>query len=271
MSRRRKNKGVVVTIVSVVLVVLLVGAVAALSSGFQNMDVRSWVNGYEGVAKISSRGQVVNYVGVSDLQDADLKWTQEDKTTIKSPAKVVDDVLTSAALYTQDDEKVKIDGSVKVSATLSLAEKSAASDFVGFGFGPADSTASYEGAEWKFFGIQYDSVGKQIRFVMAQYGETFELSSEVSTWHDLEWYGIYNIEKVKLSFEYKYSEDEGYYEVNAYVNGKHCTPADTVAETDQTEEGGFISATLDEDPYVDHNLYATVMGTTATFKEIKIS
>ena len=270
---KKKNTAITVIIIAVALALVL-GVVGVLSSGFQNMDARDWVNGYKNNLKISTKVNAYNSdIGEDGMPagavDDSFVWTMEGKTTIVSPEEIETEFERSIVdLYNFDDEVYVGDDKFTLTSTISLVDNDTSYGQVGYIFDACPAEVSSQGYKAHAIFIEYDSEEECMRvsFGNVDYGKTYAQQSTV--WHDLSWYGIYNLNNVKFNFTYTITDDG--LEIDVTVGNKTVKPYGTdndtyfLANEDMSDDSSNL---LD---YSEAQLKAFVTGTQAKFIDVQV-
>ena len=280
MNRKKKNGVITVIIIAVVLVVVL-GVVSVLSSGFQNMDARDWVNGYANNLKISAKAESsdTTFIDGSPSSESVFEWTMDGKVTIVSPEDLENEQDRSMMLlYNNDDEPFKGDEEFSISSTIALTDNDTAYGEVGYVFSHLGAVFGTQ----EFFSLavklDYDSDEECMRVIFGVEDFGSLTVHQAAVWHDLSWFGIYDITKVNFDVTYKYTDDGVSFDVK--VGNKVINPYESLRKNDSVSEDlyddWFIayedlvadggSEVFD---YSEVNVSACVTGTQAKFIDVQ--
>ena len=285
-KRKKKNTAITVGIIAVALALVL-GVVAVLSSGFQNMDARDWVNGYQYNLKIGSKVQSSDKWSESDgnFKGKDhFEWKMNGRTVIVSSEDVEASTDTSVMLlHNNDDELFKNkEDSFALTSKVALKDNDTAYGEVGYVFAHEQAQIFADGAGDFAIAIllDYDSEEDCMRVVFGSISFAGFVVKQSSVYHDLSWFGIYDINNVKFNVTFNYTEDG--VKLDVTVGNKIVSPYETameheVGDNKELYEDWFYATSQLNDPnqmgelldYSVVNVGAYVCGTQAQFKDVQ--
>lgn len=266
MARWNKKSKLITGIAIAGAAVVSVGAVALLSKGFKNMDVRDWVGGYEHVLEVSEDAQ---YLCATCGTEGTWKQDSRAKISFKSEDENVP-AHSSVKLIDQDGDVFKR-ANVTISANVTLKGETMAG--ITFGYDLTSSGPNYYGHA---FILDYDADSKLLRVVVHPDYSTWESDSEqhslptsasvYSNSYSLSYYGLNDLNNIKFSVKKTVSATGSVYEVK--VGNKTI---DFLTSCD--DNGNFVIKDLESacNSKGACPVYLTAYGTEATFKGVKWS
>ena len=244
-----------------------VGAVALVSKGFKNMDVRDWVGGYEHVLEVDEDAQYLcpDYANVEGLE---WSFNQDKRAVIKFKSE--EGVHASAKLFDQDGKEFKVEN-FTLSSKISIKDDGMA----GFAFGMVGSNDAIS------FMLDYDKQAKTLR-VVSFYNDNVDYSFEMevptcrsetllsySGWYSLSYYGLDDLNDIKFSVTKTLTANGSKFVVK--VGNKTIDFVDGSIDSN----GDYVYVDGENDMNVTkgaYPVYLDVKGTTeATFKDVKWS
>lgn len=246
-----------------------VGAVALVSKGFQNMDARDWVGGYEHVLEVSEDAQYLcpDYVNVEGLE---WSFNQDKRAVIKFKAE--EGIHASAKLFDQNGKEFKAEN-FTLSAKISIKDDGMA----GFAFGGQGYSGNPQ--EAISFVLSYDKDTKKLKVLsysnsIIEYGEGEdgddhpESARTYSNGYSLSYYGLKDLNDIKFSVTKSLTANGSKYVVTVgnktidFIAGNIDSNGDVV-----NDDSVCFFNTKGEYP-----VYLDVYGATeATFKDVKWS